>query len=218
MKIHYEDEQYYIVEKKAGEFVHPYKQESNIKECLMKDLRDVVGHHVHPVNRLDRPTSGLVVFAKQREFVRPLQEIWHTDSIKKFYLALTRGIFKDKGEFTFDLNDFNKNPKPAITIYEPLKIFPHSTLVEVEIKTGRHHQIRRHFSRRVDHLLGDRKYGKKKYNDFYLENYGLNRLFLHSSKMIFTNPFTHNQNHIHSPLPEDLQSCLNKLNQEFSNE
>ena len=149
------------------------------------------------------------------EFVRPLQDIWHSEMIRKFYLGLTRGLFDSPGEFTFSLHDDNKIPKEAHTLYWPLLRFESATLVEIEIKTGRFHQIRRHFSRRVDHLLGDRKYGKKKYNDYYLEHFSLNRLFLHNYKLLFTNPLSMKTQEITSPLPADLLHTLKEMEPEY---
>ena len=213
--IHFEDEHYIAVEKKSGTFVHPYKKESNVRESLMAEVRDHLGHYVYPVNRLDRPVSGIVIFSKASEFVRPLQEIWHTDKIRKYYLALTRGIFEKPGEFNFALHDDNKIPKDALTLYSPLLRYQSATLVEVEIKTGRFHQIRRHFSRRVDHLLGDRKYGKKKYNDYYLEHFELNRVFLHAYKLEFTNPLTSQKTQITSALSQDLLHTLKLMQPEY---
>lgn len=215
MKILFEDEHYIVVSKPAHLFVHPYKQESNIKECLMKEVRDYVGSYVYPVNRLDRPVSGIVVFAKYPEAVKQIQEIWGSEKVRKYYLALTRGIFKEDGKFDFALNDHNKNPKPSLTFYRPLISYNTSTLVEVEIKTGRYHQIRRHFSRRVDHLLGDRKYGKKKYNDRYLELYKLERIFLHAHKLEFEHPYTKDLIKVSDPLAEDLYQTLSLLASEY---
>jgi len=180
----------------------------------MTQVRDHLGHYVYPVHRLDRPVSGIVIFGKNPEPVKLIKENWHTDQVKKYYLALSRGNFKEPGQFDFDLSDFNKVKKEAITKYRPLELYKSATLHEVEILTGRHHQIRRHFSRRVDHLLGDRKYGKKKYNDYYLENFGLERIFLHSHRFEFFHPMAKEQINIFCPLFPDLQECLNKMKKE----
>jgi 23S rRNA-/tRNA-specific pseudouridylate synthase len=92
-----------------------------------------------------------------------------------------------------------------------MAIYHDSSLLEIEIKTGRHHQIRRHFARSVNHLLGDRTYGKKKYNDEYLEKYNLSRIFLHSSRCIFEHPTQLIKMEIRCPLQSDLQQTLLKM-------
>ncbi len=215
VNIIYQDDYYIIVEKPANLFVHPYHAESNEKKCLMKYLRNQVGHYVYPVNRLDRPVSGLVVFATKSDYVRPFQEIWNTDEVQKKYIALARSHFKEAGEFNFPLKADNKIEKDALTLYTPLRLYQTATLLEVEIKTGRFHQIRRHFSRRVQHLLGDRKYGKKKYNDYYLEHFQLQRIFLHCHKFSFTHPLDNKKLEVLCPLPEDLQRVLELMEKEL---
>ncbi len=86
----------------------------------MKEVRDYVGHYVYPINRLDRPVSGIVLFALAPEYVNIMQTIWHTSQVKKLYLALTRGLFKKKGTFDFPLGDHNKVKKESVTNYSPL--------------------------------------------------------------------------------------------------
>lgn len=211
IEILFEDEHIIVVNKPANMLVHPYKAESNDRVSVMKCLRNQIDQYVYPVHRLDRAVTGALLFTKSTKLVTEFQNIWHTDLVKKKYLALTRGIFEDSGFFDFALKDKNKIPKEALTYYHPLELFKTSTLVEVEIKTGRMHQIRRHFSRTVQHLLGDRKYGKKKYNDDYLERFGLERIFLHSHKLDFEHPITGQKLKIEAPLAQDLQNVLIKM-------
>lgn len=211
----YEDEHYIAVNKPPNLLVHPYKKETNERENLMAMVRDELGHYVYVINRLDRPVSGIVLMGKSQEPVRKIKDIWNTNLVQKKYLALARSQFLEPGIFDFPLKNEQKVFKKAKTVYHPLKLYPDSTLMEVEIFTGRNHQIRRHFSRTVRHLLGDRKYGKKKYNDHYLEHYELSRIFLHSHRLSFFHPYTQERIIIDCPLAPDLCEVLKKMEPEL---
>ena len=207
MEIIYQNEYIVAVNKPSGLLVHR-SRECTDRDNLLKQVRNAIGQLVYPLHRLDRAVSGVVIFCLKPEYVSKFQSIWHTPEVKKFYLGLTRGLFSEAGEFNFDLSDQNKVKKSAITKYRPLFQYKSATLVEIEILTGRHHQIRRHFARRVDHLLGDRKYGKKKYNDDYLNRFELRRIFLHSHRFEFTCPLSNQHTIIKCPLSTDLQRTL----------
>jgi tRNA pseudouridine65 synthase len=215
VQILYKDDEYIAVYKESGLFVHPSKEDASVEVSLMKELRDHLGSYVFPIHRLDRPVSGIVIFGLTSDSVKKIQEIWHTDHVKKLYIGLTRGIFKEAGQFDFPLGNQNKSTKQeAITKYSPIHLYKSATLVEIEILTGRYHQIRRHFARQVDHLLGDRKYGKKKYNDHYLQEFELNRIFLHSHRFEFLHPTKKKWIKITSPLPTELVRTLHLLKKE----
>lgn len=208
IEILFEDEFYIAVNKPAHLLTHPYKAETNEKENLLFFVRDQIGQYLYPIHRLDRQTSGIVLFGKKPESVREIQEYWGTEKVVKKYKTLIHGDIKQPGEFSFSLLSQKKVPQEALTLYTPLENFEHCTFMEIEIKTGRRHQIRRHFSRRMQHVLGDRKYGKKRFNDFYLNEYLLERLFLHAYFLEFHHPFTDAKIQITSDLPEDLLKVL----------
>lgn len=211
INILYEDEWLVACEKPSGLLVHPYWKETNERKCLLKDLKRQTKKWLYPVHRLDRPTSGIVIFGYASEPVRILQENWREESTRKFYLGLAKNVHTCERRFDFDLNNENKVPQKAITLARPLETFEDATFMEIEILTGRKHQIRRHFSRRCSQIIGDRMYGKKPTNDYYLENYGLERLFLHAHKLMFNHPMTGKPVEITCPLPADLEAPLNKL-------
>lgn len=214
IEVLYRDDYIIAVNKPPKLLVHK-SRECTDKDNLLKQLRNQIDEYVYPINRLDRAVSGIVIFTTNPEVVRKYQEIWHTDQIRKFYLALSRGLYNSPGEYNFALSDENKVKKEAHTLYDPLVRFKTSTLLEVEIRTGRYHQIRRHFARRVDHLLGDRKYGKKKYNDRYLELYGLSRIFLHAHQFQAKCPFSGEKIAISCPLAPDLVDVLKQMSSEY---
>ena len=211
LEILYQDEHFVAVTKPSGLLVHPYWKETNEKKNLLKDLKAQVGQWLYPIHRLDRPVSGVVIFGLAPEPVKELQARWHDESTKKIYLALAKNAYTEICRFEFALNNEAKVAQDALTIATPLETFTDATFFEVEIKTGRKHQIRRHFSRRCSQIIGDRMYGKKPTNDFYRENLGLERIFLHAHQLSFLHPYTNERVTITSPLPEELARPLENL-------
>lgn len=207
----YEDEYYIAVNKPSPMLTHPTKENRKEKINLLFLLRDQIGLKLFPIHRLDRQTSGIVIFGKVPHAVTKLKEVWSTDLIRKEYKALVLGQIDRGGKFDFPLKNENKKIQNALTIYNPVERINQCTLVDVEIRTGRRHQIRRHFGRRMQHLAGDRKYGKKKHNEDFLESYGLDRLFLHAYRFTFDHPFIFKRITIEAPMGEDLQTVLKRM-------
>lgn len=210
IEILFEDENYIAVNKPAPLLVHKTPGDKDHFN-LMNYIKKQTGHYLYPIHRLDKQVSGAIIFGLNQNAVRKIKDIWHTDLVKKEYIGLVKGLIERGDKFTFSLNDKNKVLKEAITIYNPIRSYQDSTLVDIEIQTGRYHQIRRHFSRRMQHIIGDRKYGKKPINDQYRDSYGLQRVFLHSKRLSFENPFTHEKLVINAPLTHDLKEVLNKM-------
>jgi tRNA pseudouridine65 synthase len=217
IEILHQDEFLIVVNKPANLLVHPYKEAKQDKTCLMKELKNQTGLYLYPIHRLDRPVSGIICFALQPNIVTDFQQIWHTPEVTKKYLGLVRGRYEQSGTIDFALGDKSKDKnvkkekKEARTQYVPLELYNQATLLEIEIFTGRYHQIRRHFARTVNHILGDRTYGKKKYNNYYQEEFDLQTMFLHSYNFEFTHPVTKERFNIKCPLPDNLQNVLYKL-------
>ncbi len=210
IEVLYEDDYCIVVNKPSGLLTHPYKKETNERENLLFSVRDQIDTYLYPIHRLDRPTSGIVIFGKEKEFIRNLQEVWHTDLVNKKYLALVLEKDLKDGAYNFALKSESGIFQEATTEFKVIEHFEESSYIECLIKTGRRHQIRRHFSRRMQHLAGDRKYGKKRHNDYFLEHYGLKRLFLHAHYFSFVHPVTNKNIVIQSKLPKDLQLVLSQ--------
>jgi tRNA pseudouridine65 synthase len=213
IEILFQDEHYLIVNKPSGLLVHPYKKETNERDNLMKRVKEQTGLYLYPIHRLDRPASGILLFALSSEAGRKIQEIWHSDKVIKEYTALVRGQVESEGEMNFALTDPDTGKKKeAHTTYKLEKQFFKTALVKARIQTGRFHQIRRHFARRCHGLIGDTAHGKGRINQYFRDEFDLNRLFLHASYLKFTHPFSEETIEIHCHLPDELAKVLQKLN------
>lgn len=197
--------------KPSGLFVHPYKEESQERDTLMRRLKEQTKLYLYPMHRLDRPVSGIVIFALSSEAARALQEQWTSPTTIKEYITLVRGILDSPGRFEFALTDDSGIKRDAVTHYWPLDSKKELTLLRVRIDTGRKHQIRRHFARRCHGVIGDTAHGKGKINQYFRDHYQLNRIFLHCHYFSFEHPFTKKKIEIHCPLPIELQEVLTKL-------
>ncbi|MBT3980097.1 MAG: hypothetical protein HOE90_02025 [Bacteriovoracaceae bacterium] len=210
-QILFENSDLIAVNKPSGLLVHPYWSETNETECLMKQLRDHLGHWVYVIGRLDRPVSGIVLFGKNKESVRVIKDLWHLPSTRKSYLLLVKGIIDEPGVFELPLTDDNKVKKEAETEYWPLEKFEKATLVKAQILTGRKHQIRRHFSTGMHQIIGDTKYGKGRYNQYYRDHFDLHRIFLHAHSLRIDDASGLKLLDVECSLPQELESTLNRL-------
>jgi RluA family pseudouridine synthase len=210
IEILYQDDDCVIVNKSANLLTHPSK-ETNEKRNLLFQIRDQIDTYLYPIHRLDRKTSGIVIFGKNPEFIKELQLLWHSDKVRKHYTALIN--YKDLEDdcYEFALKSEKGIFQEAKTCFKVIKHYEQTSLIEAEIFTGRRHQIRRHFARRMRHIVGDRQYGKKKMNDYYLENFGLDRIFLHAHKFTFFHPKKKKDFTIECSLPDELSSLLKSL-------
>ncbi len=211
IEVLYQDDHYIVVNKPSGILVHPYKSESNERTHLMKYVKEQTGHYLYPIHRIDRPVSGIVIFALSSEAAAAIQKIWSSEKVEKEYLCLARRQIFEDGTYTFELSNDKGVKQHATTHYFPLDVFEDCTFLRVKIETGRKHQIRRHFSRRCFNLVGDTKYGKGDINRRFRKDYNLHRIFLHATKTCFEHPFTGERIEILCPLPVELGSVINQL-------
>lgn len=177
-------------------------------------VRDRLGAHVHPVHRLDRGTSGALLFARTREAAATLARAFELGRVDKRYLALVRGHPPDAGVIDHPVPRSEDGPGvPAITRYTRIarSTVDRCSLVLAEPETGRLHQIRRHL-RHIDHpLVGDVTHGSGVINRHYRATYGLHRLALHARALAFDHPTTGARITVTAPLPDDLAAPLAAL-------
>jgi tRNA pseudouridine65 synthase len=204
LKILYHTPDWIAVEKPAGLLVHPSQLAKREEETALKLLRDQLGQWVFPVHRLDRPTSGVLLFALSNEAASVLAQKFQNEEVEKTYYAVVRG-WLPSGALTFDqelrkvsrAKKYDGEYQRAVTDYERIESYelPFSThadhqtsrysLVRVRPRTGRWHQIRRHFAMASHPLVGDTVYGVGVHNRLFRDKLDAHRLFLHCAEMSF---------------------------------
>ena len=214
----YEDEGLLIINKQSGIAVH---SGSGIKVGVIEALKDNYSKPIELVHRLDRATSGCLMLAKKRSVLKDLHEQLVKHQMEKRYIAFVKNSWSKKYH-TIDSPIFQNSRysvidakgKESISVFHPIKNFQDkdytASLVEVEIKTGRTHQIRVHAKHAKHPIAQDDKYGDPDFNDL-MKKIGLDRLFLHAKSLTFTNPTTKEIQKVIAPLPSKLEDFLNKL-------
>jgi tRNA pseudouridine65 synthase len=212
LEILYKDEYLVVINKPSGLLVHKSPIDKRETQFALQMVRDQIGQYVYPVHRLDKPTSGVLVFALSSEMASLLSEQFKSHTIQKEYLAVVRGYTKASELIDYDLKvildkkadkDRNKNKEPqeAQTYYECLSTielpFPVSrypvarySLLRLLPKTGRKHQLRRHMKHILHPIVGDTKYGRNEHNRLFREKFDCHRLLLHASKISFVHPIS----------------------------
>jgi 23S rRNA pseudouridine955/2504/2580 synthase len=173
-------------------------------------------------HRLDRETSGCLVLAKRRSFLRAFQEQLRQGEVVKHYLALVAGAWQG-GRQTVKaplrknllrggerMVSVDESGKPAISVFKPLTCFNTATLVEVELKTGRTHQIRVHAAHIGHPLAGDEKYGDPEFN-LSMKQLGLRRLLLHAHYLEFADTSEGEKITVSAPLDDELKAVIDRL-------
>lgn len=185
-------------------------------------------NRVGVVHRLDKDTSGIIVMAKNPEILAKLQKQFQERAVQKTYTALVLGNVEKEGKIEADITrgeaglqkvmdttySFSQKTRPAVTEYKPTKHYQYKkndlTLLEVQPKTGRMHQIRVHLKQLGFPIIGDPLYNIKPSRNLSKE-LELTRQFLHATKIEFAHPISGEKMTFESPLPEDLQNILNVL-------
>lgn len=213
----YEDNYLIIINKPSGLPVHGG---SGNKMGLIEAFREMRGDpNLSLVHRLDKATSGCLMIAKQPEVLRQLNRMLKQGEIEKTYLALLKGILARKNismELPLQRQStavhhekvkIDQAGKMAHTLYKLKETLGFASLVEVELKTGRMHQIRVHSAHMGHPVAGDDRYGDRAFNRN-LKSRGLKRLFLHAYTLSLLHPVKKKYINVHAPLPDDLQTFL----------
>lgn len=210
LEILYQDEAVVAVNKPSGMLVH--RGWANDKIVAMTEVRDQIGQWVYPVHRLDRGSSGALLFALSSEVAATIGHAFSERLVQKYYLALLRGVPEELGVIDHNIPKKEGGPKvEAQTAYRRLGVSGRYSLVEAMPRTGRLHQIRRHFKHISCPLIGDVKYGKGEHNRHFRDNYNLHRLALHSHGLALDHPVSGERLEIHAGLPEDLAKTIIEL-------
>jgi tRNA pseudouridine65 synthase len=208
----YVDEHVVVANKPSGLLVHRGWDDDD--DVALFRVRDAVGAHVSPLHRLDRGTSGALLFARTAEATATLGRDFEAGRVEKRYLALVRGTPPDAGVIDHPIPKKEGGERvPAITRFRRVarSTVDRCSLVEALPETGRLHQIRRHL-KHVNHpLIGDVNYGKGDLNRHYRARYQLHRLALHAHALAFTHPITGVRVAVVAPMPDDLGAVLDAL-------
>lgn len=207
-QIIYEDTNYLIVEKTAGLLtISTSNQNKKTEHTLYRMVREYLNQkkeHAFIVNRIDKETSGLVVFVKNEELKNQLQNNWNKIVKKRGYIAIVAGkitkpgtinnyLYEDKNTFS---HSTKVGGKQAITNYKPIKTNKLYTMLDVDIETGRKNQIRVHMTEMNHPIIGDKKY--------YSKDNPLKRLALHHYQIAFIDPLTNQLLTFTSKVPKEF--------------
>jgi tRNA pseudouridine65 synthase len=204
------DDDLVIVSKPSGMLVHRGMDRDRV--VAMTAVRDELGKLVFPVHRLDRGTSGALVFALSSAMAAALQKQFEEGAVSKRYLALVRGVPPDEGVIDHPVPRSEDGPRiSAVTRYRRLYTFDRFSLVEARPQTGRFHQIRRHLKHLGHPVLGDVNYGRGELNRLFRERYGLFRLALHAIALALDHPRTGERIAVRAAVPEDLAEPMRKM-------
>ena len=206
------DDALVAVAKPSGLSVH--RGDDRSRTVAMTLVRNRLGRWVYPVHRLDRATSGVLLLALSSEVAAALQLQFQDHRVVKRYLALVRGIPPEQGVIDHPVPRSGEKGSPridAVTEFRRLATFERFALMEARPKTGRRHQIRRHFKHLSHPLVGDVRYGKGDINRHFRERFGLHRLALHALELTFEHPDTGGSTTVHAPVPEDLARPLEAM-------
>ncbi|HYA29714.1 MAG TPA: RluA family pseudouridine synthase [Acidobacteriota bacterium] len=212
LDIIFEDDALLIINKPAGLAVHEGKTVSKRDSLLGLIESNYRDRKVRPqlVHRLDKDTSGLLVLAKNERVRAELAEQFATGKTDKEYLCLVVGrLPNDDGKIDISLPGRDRSPVRAITRFRVVKRFPATTLVRVQIETGRLHQIRLHFAKLGYPVVMDDQHGDFNFNKRFRKEYGLKRQFLHAAKLAIN--FQGKRHGWTAPLAHDLARTLNRL-------
>lgn len=226
----YDDAYLIAIDKPSGLLVHRSWLAKEATEFALQRVRDQIGQRVYPVHRLDRPTSGILLFAKDADTARLLTSAFTERQMQKGYHAVVRGFLGD-GRLDYPLReeldkiadkyaDQDKAAQPAVTDYQCLAQIElpfavskkHATtrysLMHLQPKTGRKHQLRRHMSHLRHPIIGDTNHGDGRHNRFFREHFGCQRLLLAATSLQFQHPHTQQAVQLELPVPDELMRAF----------
>lgn len=234
LEILFEDDHLVAVHKPAGLLVHPSWIAPARTPNLVSMLKQrYPGETVHTIHRLDRATSGVILFARNKAVAQHLQQQFIDRTVKKTYLCVVRGWTEEEGVIDYALKpihdkrddpraDPDKEPQDAISAYRriatvtlpiPVGRYPEArySLVEVKPTTGRKHQIRRHMKHILHPIVGDTKHGEGRHNRLFRENFDLHRMLLMATEIEFVHPITEQKLQIQAGVSEEVEQLFKQL-------
>ena len=199
LEIIYEDDDLIAINKPHGLLVHKSWIAGDAKEFAVQMLRDQIGQKVNLCHRLDRKTSGVLLFAKNKPTNAKIQNLFAERKTSKVYKAIVRGFIDDTGTIDYAIAEDDKPLQEAITEYRCLERYElpipegrfqtsRYSLVEVKPLTGRFHQIRKHMGHLRHPIIGDRPHGCNKQNRLWKAHFEMTNMMLHAHSLSFDSP------------------------------
>ncbi len=235
LTILYQDEYLIAIDKPPGLLVHRSPIAKQETEFAVQQLRDQIGRYVYPVHRLDRPTSGVLLFTFSPELVSAIGSQWMQMQVQKEYLAIVRGFVNGGGLIDYQLSfkrdkyaDAGKRldnaPQPACSEYQSIDKFviplpvgryesARYSLVKLNPITGRKHQLRRHMAHISHPIVGDTTHGDGKQNKFLRAQFGFRQLALSCTRLSFVHPVSNQSVSIRCQPHADMVKLLTSWQQ-----
>lgn len=233
LPILYHDDFLVAVHKPSGLLVHRSMLARHEEAFALQMVRDQIGRRVYPVHRLDRGTSGVLLFALDKDTARQVGEQFAAQTVAKTYLAVVRGHPPEQGVIDHPLKrqhdalewvgeQASHEAQAAVTQFQRLACcelpwaverYPTSryALLALFPQTGRQHQIRRHLKHIAHPIIGDATYGKGKHNRAFQAHFGCQRLLLACSKMELRHPISGELLTLQAPLDKDFLDVLEQM-------
>lgn len=219
LEILYQDQHIVAINKPHGLLVHRSAIARDAEVFALQSLKKQLNKMVYPSHRLDRKTSGVLVFALDKATDSLMQQKFQNKEVEKKYLALVRGFTPKEMTIDYALKKDDFTIQEAVTHFKTLENFEldmplgiHKTsrysLIEASPETGRMHQLRKHFAHIFHPIIGDRPYGCNKQNKFWLEEFEMNTMLLHASELLFMHPHTDSTIHIKAGLSDEFKRIL----------
>ena len=215
LEILYQDDYIIAINKPSGLLVHKSFYARDAKMYAIQELRNQIGQHVYPIHRLDRKTSGVLLFALDKETLKIMNDRFATREVEKKYLAILRGWSPEELTIDYDLTNDDDVKQNAITYFHRIqtaevelefnnKRTSRYCLVEAIPETGHMHQLRKHFKHIFFLILGSSPHGCNKQNKLWLENYNLKEMMLHAHQLIFNHPINNEQIILNATINEEF--------------
>jgi len=195
LEIIYETKDLIAINKPHGLLVHRSKIANDAKVFALQLLRNQINQRVYPAHRLDRKTSGVLLFAKNPDTNSALQYLFQQRKITKTYTAIVRGFTEKNGTIDYAIGE-NGKLQDAVTHYEliqqfeiPIPFGKHQTsrysLLKLSPQTGRFHQLRKHMAHIFHPIIGDRPHGCNKQNKLWKTRFDMTTMLLHAESLQF---------------------------------
>jgi tRNA pseudouridine65 synthase len=222
LPILFQDEHLVAINKPHNLLVHRSSIAADESVFALQLLRDQLNCWVSPCHRIDRKTSGVLLFALSSEADRAIKKQFELHTCQKKYLALVRGFLPESGTTDRPLEREKGGFQDAITHYRCLQQvelaievsrYPTSrySLAEISPETGRMHQIRRHFAQLRHYLIGDKTYGECKQNKMFEQKFDLDTMLLHAQELTFQHPFSQQMVTIKAPINAEFSRILSAI-------